>query len=192
MLRCAGLFRLFRKRMARGRILLPRRGRSTITLYISGRMDEVRRAPNTEPRRMHRRNRGSIDNSPHHRSGPSIAWVADAGIHRGNPQEPRCPSAVSIVADPSVVVAAVVDTAGNGGGQRNPNTRRGQVGARLGIRGGSAGRYSQIPCPLMPSSTRRQGRSTRDPAATHCPTSRVQPDGDRVPNSRPMTYPRRS
>jgi hypothetical protein len=104
--------RLFRKRMARGRILLTRRGRSTITLYISGRMDEVRTAPNAEPHRIQRRNRGSIDNSPHHRSGPSIAWVADAGIHRGNPQEPRCPSAVGIVADPSVVVAAVVHDRG--------------------------------------------------------------------------------
>src|SRR5438045_1802864 len=44
----------------------------------------------------------------------------------------------------------------------------------------------------LPSSTRRQGRPTRDPTATHCPTSRVQPDGDRVSNSRPMTSPRRS
>src|SRR6476620_9744251 len=114
MLRCVGLSRLFRKRMARGRILFSRRGRSTITLYISGRMDDVRRVPNTEPRRIHRRNRGSIDNSPPSTEvGPKSPWTTDADIPRGNPQEPRCRSALSVVADSSVMVGAFVDTAGN-------------------------------------------------------------------------------
>ena len=51
--------------------------------------------------------------------GSQLLRVADTGIHRGNPQEPRRPSTVSIVADPSVVVAAVVDTAGNGAWAEN-------------------------------------------------------------------------
>src|SRR6266702_3308761 len=46
--------------------------------------------------------------------GPRLPRVADAGVHRENPPEPRCRSALSVVADSSVVVAALVDTAGNG------------------------------------------------------------------------------
>jgi hypothetical protein len=46
--------------------------------------------------------------------GRQSPWVADAGIHRGNPQEPRCRSALSVVADSSVVVAPLVDTDDSG------------------------------------------------------------------------------
>lgn len=45
---------------------------------------------------------------------PQSPWVADGGIHRENAQESRCRSALSVVADSSVVVAALADPPGNG------------------------------------------------------------------------------
>lgn len=46
--------------------------------------------------------------------GTKSPGTTDADIPRGNPQEPRCRPALSVVTDSSVMVAAFVDTAGNG------------------------------------------------------------------------------